>query len=69
MILDHNVEFDFGQIVYLKTDPDQLERMVTAISLRPNGAVSYNLSQGMNETYHYAMEISTEKDCLKATNS
>jgi hypothetical protein len=48
-----------GQIVYLKTDPSQLERIITGILLRQTGK-EYYLSLGETESSHY--EITLEKD-------
>ena len=58
MLLDnkHNI----GDIVYLKTDTDQSERIITAIQLNANGLI-YMLVCGATETWHYDMEISLEK--------
>lgn len=60
--------YSFGDIVFLKTDPEQLERIVTGIMLRPSGAVLYDLSCGMHSSYHYEFEISGDKDLLKQIN-
>lgn len=66
---EHNViyanelgKFKLGQIVYLKTDKDQLPRMVTSISLVINGTFRWSLACGTEDTYHYTEEISAEKD-------
>lgn len=63
----HNIEFEIGQTVYLKMDNEQHGRMVTGISLRPNGSVTYCLAFGTTETWHYGIEISDERDIVKAT--
>jgi hypothetical protein len=68
MMKDSDIEFKFGEIVYLKTDDDQRARMVTGLSLRPDRAITYGLTLGTNETWHYAIEIDTERDIVKATN-
>jgi hypothetical protein len=54
-----------GKIVFLKTDIEQKERVVTGIMQRPNGVFLYYLSLECNETCHYDIEISNEKDILK----
>lgn len=56
-----------GQIVYLKTDPEQRERIVTGITQRP-GTILYHLSVADFESVHYEIEITTEKDILKSLN-
>lgn len=63
----HKIEFEIGQIVYLKTDNEQHGRMVTGISLRPNRSVTYCLAFGETETWHYGIEIDDERDILKVT--
>jgi hypothetical protein len=63
----HKIEYDLGQIVYLKTDNEQHGRMVTQITLRPNKSVMYALAFGSGETWHYSIEISNERDIIKAT--
>lgn len=65
----HKIDFQIGQPVYLKTDVEQHERMVTGIYLRPNRGITYALTLGTTETVHYAMEISTERDVLKASTN
>lgn len=60
-------KFMIGQIVYLKTDPEQLERIITQIAMRP-GDYLYSLVCGVEESFHYDFEFSEEKDILKATS-
>ena len=59
-----NVEFEIGQVVYLKTDPDQLERIVVSIIVE-NKDTAYQLACGDGNSTHYDYEISAEKDVLK----
>lgn len=60
--------YDIEDIVYLKTDGEQKERMITCIKITP-GAHIYYLSCGEEETIHYEIEISLDKDILKTLNS
>lgn len=60
-----DVEFEIEEIVYLKTDLDQLPRIVSGLSIRKSGVISYELSQGSHTSYHYDFEISKEKNSLK----
>ena len=53
-------EYEYGDLVYLKTDPDQLSRMVTGYTNR-NGHITYELSLGVHTSWHVGVEISTEK--------
>jgi hypothetical protein len=61
-------EYKLGEIVYLKTDVEQLPRMVTGI-LFTSEHIEYYLSQGVGETRHLAIEISTEIDVLLVTTN
>ena len=67
-IITVHTQFLMGQSVYLKTDNQQLERYVVGIMIRPTG-ISYALAQGTNESWHYALEISEDRDIVKATSS
>ena len=59
MIVDN--KYNIGDIVFLKTDNDQAERLVTAIQVNPNGLI-YRLVKDTTETWHYDFEISREKN-------
>lgn len=53
--------YTFGDTVYLRTDPDKLERIVTGWTERPHGRL-YLLSCGaMPESHHYDFEITNDK--------
>ena len=67
-ILTYSVEYAIGDLVYLRTDPQQEQRIVTAICIRITG-VSYCLMCGLTESWHYGIEISKDKDILKAIDS
>lgn len=60
MLLD--TQYELGDIVYLKTDADQFERQVTAITISLSGGVTYTLMSGVEMTYHYEKEITKEKN-------
>lgn len=64
-----NNEFDFGEILYLKTDIHQNPRMLIAIEVYPDGELLYKLISGTSVSYHYAMEITREKDVVLTTNN
>lgn len=59
------VEHEIGDSVFLKSDPEQCEMIVTGFIIRPAGNLLYMLSLGTQETYHYGIEISVEKNVLK----
>lgn len=57
--------FNLGDIVYLKTCPDQFQRIVTGIMVRSTGIV-YELSFAMGSSNHYDFEILKNKDTMIA---
>ena len=59
-------KYNIGQIVYLITDEEQLGRMVTSIVVLQENVYSYVLKFGVNESQHFEIEISSEKDILKS---
>jgi hypothetical protein len=61
------IVFKIGQIVYLKTDDQQLARMVIAIEIK-QGSIAYCLSQGTTTSWHYEIEMTEEKDIVKSLN-
>jgi hypothetical protein len=54
-----NEEYKIGDIVFLLTDPNQFERIITGILIRPDG-IRYYLSHSTEETIHFNIEISKE---------
>lgn len=63
-----NNAFTLGEFVYLKTDPDQFKRILVGIQITHEGLL-YKLACNMAETWHYEIEISTEKDMLMLTEN
>ena len=66
-ILDN--KFEFGEQVYLKTDKEQDARIVTAICIRGNGSLTYELHCGEKSSWHSDIEISVEKNVLITTTN
>ncbi len=66
MIIQNN--FNLGQFVYLITDNDQRQRLVTAICVRTN-FLEYQLSLGSGSSWHQEFEISETVDVLRNTTS
>ena len=64
-----NNEFEFGDIVYLKTDTDQRPRIVMAMEIYLGGEILYKVGCGTIHSYHYAMELSKDRDILMTTNN
>jgi len=60
------VEFKHGfeDIVYLKTDIDQVPRMVLEMSIAPKDCVQYKLAEGDRTSWHYEIELSSKKDVI-----
>lgn len=61
-------KYEIGDIVYLKTDADQLARIVTSIQVFKVGELIYKLACGINESPHYDFEISKEPDLVIKTS-
>lgn len=57
------LEFDIGDIVFLITDIEQLERKVVEITLTPHAPI-YLLACGTEQTQHYAIEITSERKVI-----
>lgn len=56
------VKFLVGTEVYLKTDPRQHKRIVTAVYIKPGG-YEYEVRYSVYEpTLHYDIELSEERD-------
>jgi hypothetical protein len=56
------LDFDIGDSVWLKTDPEFLERMVVHIKLLPGELAVYGLAYGADEvTEHYPIEMLDKK--------
>jgi hypothetical protein len=61
MILTIDPEYDIGQTVYLKTDPDQYPRLVEAYVVTERTTM-YKLAHIANSSQHYDFEISARKN-------
>jgi hypothetical protein len=60
MAMKINNKYHLGQKVFLVTDSDQLERMVTVIGVRPQ-QLTYTLACGSESTEHFEEEIADER--------
>lgn len=54
-------KFKLGEVVYLRTDPDQFSRIIVAIQITVDGGMLYKLAINMSEQWHYEVEITKEK--------
>jgi hypothetical protein len=61
----HFLKFQIGDIVYIKTDVEQRERMIVSIKLMCDNSVAYLLSHGTSAEWFVTIEITKEKDILK----
>ena len=63
MILTIETKFKIGDFVYIKTDRDQVKRMVTAIMISSNG-LTYQVSEGVDYSYMFAIELTKNKQYI-----
>lgn len=54
-------KYEIGDTVYLKTDADQLSRIIVGIKIFKQGEIMYELVSGTIQSSHYDFEISAEK--------
>lgn len=66
MVVDN--KFSHGEIVYLKTDKEQLPRMVYCIKVF-QGEILYECVCGTITSAHYDFELSTEINVLMKTDN
>jgi hypothetical protein len=64
-----NNKFKLGEMVFLRTDPEQMARIVIAIQVSVDGGLLYKLAIGMSEQWHYEAEISRERDVVLSTQN
>ena len=65
----HDLAYNFGDIVYLRTDSEQKERIIVEICLYPNGTVQYACILGYDKSWHYDFELTVERDLIKTFNN
>ena len=56
--------FDYGQIVYVKTDINQDPRQIIGVQGTADGGLLIKLSTDGDVTWHYECELSEEKDMM-----
>lgn len=60
-VIQATIEYSFGDIVFLKTDPEALPRVVVEWLLTPGTLIKYGLKVGdCPVTHHIGLEITTE---------
>lgn len=60
MVIDN--EYEIGDLVYLKTDAEQLPRIIISIYVYKNGELLYKTASGTQTSEHYSFELSKEKE-------
>ena len=60
MMINIDVPFQFGQIVYLKTDIEQLPRQLIAVKVSADNSINVCLTQGEDVDWHFLVEISAK---------
>ena len=66
MVIDN--KFNIGDLVYLKTDINQSERIVRAFYVMETG-IKYSLGCGADESWHFDFEITEQVDVLKTSKN
>lgn len=66
MVIDNT--YELYQEVYLKTDKEQLMRIVIGICQKPSG-ILYQLACLTYDSWHYECEISVEKNVVITTTN
>lgn len=64
-----NNKFKLGEMVYLKTDPEQMARIIISLQISVDGGLLYKLAIGMSEQWHYEAEISRDRDVVLVTQN
>jgi hypothetical protein len=59
-------EFEEGEIVYLRTDPEQHARIVMGFRLQNGGTLLVDIMCGTIQSCHYEMELTREKNLVNA---
>lgn len=61
------VEYEQGEIVYLRTDQEQLARLVIGFRLQNNSStLLYEVMCGTVQSCHYELELTREKNLINA---
>jgi hypothetical protein len=62
-------KFDYGQVVYVKTDTAQDPRQVIGVQGTADGGMLINLTIDGEASWHYECEITEEKDIMLTMNN
>ncbi len=61
MIINVDIPFDFGEIVYLKTDTENRPRILVGVKLCADNGILLELNQGTSTCWHYLIELTDIK--------
>jgi hypothetical protein len=64
-----NNKFEIGETVYQTTDPNQFPRIITRFCVNPEGVITYEIFSGSISSWHYAFELSREKNTILTTTN
>jgi hypothetical protein len=62
-------KYDYGQIVYVRTDVDQYPRQIIGVQGTADGGMLIKLSTDGDISWHYDCELSGEKDLMLSLNN
>jgi N-formylglutamate amidohydrolase len=62
-------KFNYGQVVYVKTDINQDPRQVIGVQGTADGGMLIKLTIDGDASWHYECEISEEKDVMLAMSN
>jgi len=62
-------KYDYGQIVYVRTDVDQYPRQIIGVQGTADGGMLIKLSTDGDISWHYDCELSSEKDLMLSLNN
>jgi len=62
-------KYDYGQIVYVRTDIDQYPRQIIGVQGTADGGMLIKLSTDGDISWHYDCELSSEKDLMLSLNN
>jgi len=62
-------KFDYGQLVYIKTDITQEPLQVIGVQGTADGGMLIKLTRDGEVSYHYECEITEDKNIMMITNN
>ena len=65
MIVTIDIPYQYGDILYLKSDPDQYKRILIGVKHCADNGILLELQCWTRCSHHYLIEVSTEKDILQ----